>query len=83
MKLYVTLIAGKRRRTPTFPLVIPKEAIEIRGLYKQDALIVSRRKPNGFYGFPGEWTERELGVPSTARNWSTIVRIVGAARDTV
>jgi uncharacterized protein (DUF1697 family) len=76
VKLYVAFVAGNRTRTPTFPTLIPKEAIEVRGLYKQDALIVSRRKPNGFYGFPGLWTEKELGVESTARNWSTIVRIV-------
>ena len=76
VKLYVTFIAEKPKRTPALPLLIPKEAIEVRGLYKQDALIVSHRKPNGFYGFPGEWTDREMGVPSTARNWSTVVRIV-------
>lgn len=76
VKLYVTFIAEKPKHTPALPRLVPKEAIEIRGLYKQDALIVSRRKPNGFYGFPGEWTDREMGVPSTARNWSTIVRIV-------
>ena len=77
VKLYVTFIAEQPKRTPALPLIVPEEAIEVRGLYKQDALIVSRRKPNGFYGFSGEWTERELGVPSTARNWSTIRRIVG------
>ena len=76
VKLYVMFVAGKPGRMPALPLQIPQEAIEIRGMHKQDALIISRRKPNGFYGFPGEWTEREMGVPSTARNWSTIVRIV-------
>jgi len=48
----------------------------VPGLYEQDALIVSRRKPNGMYGFPGLWTEKELGIASTARNWNTVVRIV-------
>ena len=75
LKLYVLFLSGKPRRLPVFPIAIPKEVIEVPGLYEQDALIVSRRKPNGMYGFPGLWTERELGVPSTARNWTTVVRI--------
>ena len=75
VKLYVAFLAGKPKRLPTFPISIPKEMIDVRGMYQQDALIVSRPKPNGFYGFPGIWTERELGVESTARNWSTVVKI--------
>jgi uncharacterized protein (DUF1697 family) len=75
LKLYVLFLLGTPKCVPVFPLTIPKEVIEVRGMYEQDALIVSRRKPNGFYGFPGLWTEKELGVKSTGRNWSTIARI--------
>jgi uncharacterized protein (DUF1697 family) len=75
VKLYVLFLIGKPKRLPTLPMEIPKEVIQVRGMYEQDALIVSRRKPNGFYGFPGLWTEKELGVASTGRNWSTILRI--------
>ena len=75
LKLYVLFLAGKPKQKPVFPIAIPKEVLEVPGLFEQDALIVSRRKPNGMYGFPGLWTEKELGVPSTARNWSTVVRI--------
>jgi uncharacterized protein (DUF1697 family) len=77
VKLYVLFLIGKPKRLPVFPMTIPKEVIEVPGMYEQDALIVSRRKPNGFYGFPGLWTEKELGVASTSRNWSTLIRIVG------
>jgi uncharacterized protein (DUF1697 family) len=76
IKLYVAFLAGTPKRKPAFPLLIPKELTEVRGLHRRDALVVSRQKPNGFYGFPGEWTERELGVAATARNWSTVTRIV-------
>ena len=75
VKLYVAFLAGKPKRLPDFPITVPKEVIEVRGLHEQDALIVSRQRPNGFYGFPGLWTEQELGVASTARNWSTVIRI--------
>ena len=75
IKLYVLFLMGRPKRVPAFPLAIPKEVIEVRGMYEKDALIVSRRKPNGMYGFPGLWTEKEMGVASTGRNWSTLLRI--------
>ena len=76
LKLYVLFLSGKPKQLPAFPITIPKEVIEVPAMHEQDALIVSRRKPNGMYGFPGLWTEKELGVASTARNWTTVVRIV-------
>jgi len=75
IKLYVLFLSGKPKQLPAFPITIPKEVIEVPAMHEQDALIVSRRKPNGMYGFPGLWTEKELGVASTARNWTTIERI--------
>ena len=76
VKLCVLFLAGKPKRQSAFPITIPKEAIEVPGMFEQDALVVSRRKPNGMYGFPGLWTHKEIGVASTARNWNTVVRIV-------
>jgi uncharacterized protein (DUF1697 family) len=76
VKLCVLFLAGKPKRQSAFPIMIPKEAIEVPGMFEQDALVVSRRKPNGMYGFPGLWTDKEIGVASTARNWNTVVRIV-------
>jgi uncharacterized protein (DUF1697 family) len=77
LKLYVLFLLGRPKRLPALPMRIAKEVIDVTSLYERDALIVSRRKPNGFYGFPGLWTEEELGVASTARSWSTILRIAG------
>jgi len=76
LKLYVLFLSGKPKQLPSFPIAIPKELLEVPGMHEQDALIVSRRKPSGMYGFPGLWTDKDLGVASTARTWSTIVRIV-------
>jgi hypothetical protein len=42
-------------------------------------LIVSRRKPNGMYGFPNVCVEA-LGVVSTSRNWNTVMRVAQFAR---
>ena len=76
VRVYVLFLNGKPTQLPTFPMTIAKELLEVPGLHEQDALIVSRRKPNGMFGYPGLWTDKELGVASTARNWSTVVRIV-------
>ena len=80
LKLYVMFMAGKPGRRPAFPLSMEKEGLEAIGARKGDVLIVSRRKPNGWYGFPANWIERELGVPATARTWSTVTKIVALAR---
>jgi hypothetical protein len=60
-------------------LRLEKEALEAIGMKKADVLIVSRRKPSGMYGFPANWIEQALGVTASARNWSTIRKIVDLA----
>ena len=76
VRVYVLFLNAKPKQLPLFPITIPKELLEVPGMHEQDALIVSRRKPNGMFGYPGLWTDKELGVASTARNWTTVVRIV-------
>jgi uncharacterized protein (DUF1697 family) len=83
VKLYVMFMAAKPPRKPAFPLSQPKERLEAIGMKKGDVLIVSRRKPNGWYGFPANWIERELGVPSTARSWSTVTKILAMGKKPV
>ena len=80
LKLYVLFLLREPKRLPAFPMTIPKEVIDVTGMYERDALVVSRRRPNGLYGFPGLWTEKELGVASTGRNWSTLLRIAKGRR---
>ncbi|HXH24224.1 MAG TPA: DUF1697 domain-containing protein, partial [Vicinamibacterales bacterium] len=82
VKLYVMFLARMPARRPVFPLLQPKEALEAIGMLRQDVFIVSRRKAGGglMYGFPANWIERELGVPATARNWSTVTRLLAFAR---
>lgn len=82
VKLYVMFLAGKPARRPVFPLTLPKERLEAIGMRKGDVLIVSRPKPNGWYGFPGTWLERELGVAATARSWSTVTKLVALEKAT-
>ncbi len=75
IKLYVAFLAERPRKIPAFPFSSPKEALEAIAMKGREVFIVSRRKPNGFYGFPNNFIEERLGVPATSRNWSTITKI--------
>jgi uncharacterized protein (DUF1697 family) len=76
VKRYVAFLFKRPRRTPEFPLVSPKEALEAIEMRGREVFIVSRPKPNGFFGFPNNFIEERLGVPATTRNWATIKKIV-------
>lgn len=76
LKLYVMFTARKPRKRPRFPLALPREGLEAIGMAGGDVLIVSRRKPSGWYGFPTLWIERVLGITTTARSWSTVAKMV-------
>lgn len=75
-KLYVAFLSRKPLRKPRFPLMSPKERLEAFQLRNLEVFIVSRRKKNGMYGFPNNFIEKELGVPATTRNWSTVTKLV-------
>jgi uncharacterized protein (DUF1697 family) len=79
VKLYVAFLAGRPRRKPMFPLLWEKEALEAIGMSGREVFVVSRRKPNGFFGFPNALVEAELGTLATSRNWSTVTKIVRLA----
>lgn len=75
VKLYVVFLSQKPRTRPRFPLSSPTEGLEAVAMKNLEVFVVSRRKKNGFYGFPNNFVEKALGVPSTSRNWSTLARL--------
>ena len=79
-KLYVTFLSQTPPRQPRFPLLSPKEALEVIAMKNLEVFIVSRQKKNGFYGFPNNFIEKELGVSATTRSWSTLTKIVQFVR---
>lgn len=80
LKLYVAFLAGRPVLRPHLPIVSAKEELEAIAITDSEAFIISRRKPNGFYGFPNNFIEKELGVAATSRNWSTVTKLVRMAR---
>jgi uncharacterized protein (DUF1697 family) len=81
IKLYVAFLSGKPPTKSRFPLRLPKDALEAFAMKNLEVFIVSCRKENGFYGFPSNFIEKELGVSATSRNWSTVSKIVEFVRD--
>ena len=79
VKLYVTFMDRSPTPRPKLPISIPKEGIEITGLRGTEMFVVSRPKPNGFYGFPNLYVEK-LGVTATSRNWNTVTKLAALAR---
>jgi uncharacterized protein (DUF1697 family) len=75
IKRYVVFLTGAPTRRPRLPVRLPKEALELVHVSKRECWVVSRRKPNGWYGFPVEFVERAVGVAATARNWSTVTKL--------
>jgi uncharacterized protein (DUF1697 family) len=75
LKRYILFLADVPTRRPPLPLTQPKEELDIVHVAARDCWVVSRRKPSGMYGFPGIFVEAALGVPSTARSWSTVTKL--------
>jgi hypothetical protein len=80
VKLCVSFLFETPRVWPPLPLVSSREALELVALTRLEAFVVSRRKANGFYGFPNNFIEQALGVAATTRNVSTLKKIVAFAR---
>ena len=75
VKRYIVFLSAPPKRRPRLPVLLPKEGLELVHVSKRECWVVSRRKPIGWYGFPVEFVERAVGVPATARNWSTVTKL--------
>jgi uncharacterized protein (DUF1697 family) len=74
-KFYVAFLSQKPLQKLALPLLSPKEALEAVMVKNLEVFIVSRKKKNGFYGFPNNFIEKEFGAPATTRNWTTVTKI--------
>ena len=77
--LFVTFLASSPPGKPRLPLRSKSENMEVIALSDGAAFIVARRKKTGWFGFPHTFAEKEYRVPTTTRNWTTVVKIVAAA----
>jgi uncharacterized protein (DUF1697 family) len=75
IKLYVVFLERKPKQVPPLPVVHVLERVELIAVRGREAYLASRRKPNGFYGFPNQFIEKTLGMAGTTRNWSTVTKV--------
>jgi uncharacterized protein (DUF1697 family) len=79
LKLYVVFLAANPSKRPRLPIEDTKERLEAIGRKRLDVLVVSRRKPNGMYGFPNAFVEQAYGATATSRNWNTVKKLIHRA----
>ena len=77
--LCVVLLAEDPREKPQLPLISKTENVEIFEIADGAVFAVSRRKKNGWFGYPHAVVEKALGVVGTTRQWKSLQKIVKAA----
>src|SRR2546425_5502258 len=73
---FVVFLSNQPKPTPKLPLISIKENLELIEIKDGTAVGFSRRKPNGWFGFPNAFVEKELGVAGTTRNLNKVNKIV-------
>jgi uncharacterized protein (DUF1697 family) len=77
--LFVVFLADEPLNKPKLPLISATENLEVFEVKARAAFILSRRKKNGWFGFPNKFVEKELGVLGTTRNITTVRKLVDFA----
>ena len=75
IKMYVTFLSEKINKKPKLPLVSPRKDVKIIRIVNHDVFSLTRMQ-NGRFGFPNIFIEKELGIPATTRNWTTVSKII-------
>ena len=75
----VAFLATKPKSKPKLPLLSTTENLEVFDIRDCAAFILCRRKKTGWFGFPNNFIEKQLGVSATTRNWTTVNKILTAA----
>ncbi len=57
------------------PIISITDNLEVIAIDDRAAYVVARRKKNGWFGFPNNFVEKQLGVVATTRQWSTIRKL--------
>ena len=77
--LCVVFLFDKPAQTPKLPLKSTTENLELIAVKDRAAFVVARRKKSGWFGFPNNFVEKQLGVTATTRQWSTLKKLIDFA----
>lgn len=74
--LCVVFLFDEPSETPVLPLIATTDNLELIAIRDRAAFVVARRKKTGWFGFPNNFVEKQLGVTATTRQWSTLKKLV-------
>ncbi len=77
--LCIVFLADEPQHRPRLPLASKTERLVVFEVKDRAAFIIARRKQTGWFGFPNNFAEKELGVLGTTRQWSTLNKLLKAA----
>lgn len=77
--LCVVFLFDKPERKVKLPIISINEKLELIAIDDRAAYVVARRKKTGWFGFPNNFVEKQLGVTATTRQWSTIKKLAAFA----
>lgn len=77
--LCVAFLAAEPAVVPNLPLKSTTENLELIAVKDRAAFVVARRRKSGWFGFPNNFVERQLGVTATTRQWSTVRKLIDFA----
>lgn len=64
---------------PKLPIISTTDKLELIAIRDRAAFVVARRKKTGWFGFPNNFVEKQLGVTATTRQWSTLKKLIDFA----
>ena len=77
--LCVVFLFDKPAQLPKLPLKSTTDNLELIAVKDRAAFVVARRKRTGWFGFPNNFVEKQLGVTATTRQWSTVKKLIDFA----
>lgn len=77
--LCVVFLFAKPARKVKLPIFSTSEKLELIAIDDRAAYVVARRRQTGWFGFPNNFVEKQLGVTATTRQWSTIKKLLAFA----
>ena len=77
--LCVVFLFDEPTKKPNLPLISITDKLELLAIRDRAAFVVARRKQTGWFGFPNNFVEKQLGVTATTRQWSTLKKLIDFA----
>jgi uncharacterized protein (DUF1697 family) len=78
--LCVVFLFDEPATLPKLPLKSTTDKLELIAVKDRAAFVVARRKQTGWFGFPNNFVEKQLGVTATTRQWSTVKKLIEFAQ---